>query len=116
MDHWLLEHWLFPFDRTYQLLITGYMIALETVYDPALHLFWVLVCIVHRGNSKDPWKKKQGTPQTTLSHPCTYTMNRTPYHRHQLQHHRQAGLGAGQDHSGVNLHEGKQSYFKPTHC
>ena len=50
-----------------------------------------------RGNSKDPWRKKQGTPQTTLSHPCAHTADRTQYHRHQLQHHRQGGLGAGQD-------------------
>ena len=47
--------------------------------------------------------------------PWAYTADRTYHHRQQFQHHRQGGLGAGQDHQGINIHKGKQSYFKPKH-
>ena len=30
---------------------------------------------VYRGNIKDPWWKLQGTPKTTLPHPCTHPTN-----------------------------------------
>ena len=44
--------------------------------------------------------------------PQAYTTDRPHHHRGQFQHHRKGGLGAGQDHQGINLHKGKQSYIK----
>ena len=44
----------------------------------------------------------------------------SPIHGHsqaagqqQFQYLRKGGLGAGQDHQGIHIYEGKQSYFKP---
>ena len=30
-----------------------------------------------------------------------------------VQHHRKGGLEAGQDHQGIHINKGKQSYFEP---
>ena len=70
---------------------------------------------VHRGNCKDPWGKKKRTPKTTFSQPWAYTAHRSCYYRQQFQHNRKGGLGAGQDHQGINIHKGKQSYLEPKH-
>ena len=71
---------------------------------------------------KSTWEKLQGplgreerNTLNNLPHPWTFTTNRSHHYRQQFQHHRKGGLGAGQDHQGINIHKGKQSYFEPKH-
>ena len=57
---------------------------------------------------------KEHLKQSSPTHAHVQQTGHSIY-RHQLQHHRQGGSGAGQDHQGIQLHKGKQSNIKPKH-
>ena len=68
-----------------------------------------LVCIqwgIHKGDIQDLWRKIQGTPEGTLTHPCTQHPDRTQHHPWKLQNYREEGPWPNQNYQGINIHWG----------